>query len=85
MLKWQENFLAGESVKDPEEIKKKLNSGKPVLGIYLLTLSENPVNLMDIIPAAMLIQKSFLWNLSEDHRNGEGQRGSPGDGAKSDR
>ena len=49
MLKWQENFLAGESVKDPEEIKKKLNSGKPVLGIYLLTLSENPVNLMDII------------------------------------
>ena len=54
MLKWQENFLAGESVKDPEKIKKK-----PVLGIYLLTLSENPVNLMDIIPAAMLIQKSF--------------------------
>ena len=72
MLKWQENFLAGESVKDPEKIKKKLNSGKPVLGIYLLTLAENPVNLMDIIPA-------------EDHRNGEGQRGSPGDGAKSDR
>ena len=59
MLKWQENFLAGESVKNPEKIKKKLNSGKPVLGIYLLTLSENPVNLMDIIPAAMLIQKSF--------------------------
>mgnify|MGYP000599448054 CR=1 FL=1 len=61
MLKWQENFLAGESVKDPEKIKKKLNSGNPVLGIYLLTLSENPVNLMDIIPAAMamLIQKSF--------------------------
>ena len=59
MLKWQENFLAGEAVKDPEKIKKKLNSGKPVLGIYLLTLSENPVNLMDIIPAAMLIQKSF--------------------------
>ena len=24
MLKWQENFLAGESVKDPEKIKKKL-------------------------------------------------------------
>ena len=42
-----------------KKIKKKLNSGKPVLGIYLLTLSENPVNLMDIIPAAMLIQKSF--------------------------
>lgn len=53
-------FPYRESVKDPEKIKKKLNSGKPVLGIYLLTLSENPVNLMDIIPAAMLIQKSFM-------------------------
>ena len=59
MLKWQKNFLTGESVKDPEKIKKKLNSGKLVPGIYLLTLSETPLNLMDIIPAAMLIQRSF--------------------------
>ena len=59
MLIWQENFLTGGSVKNPEKIKKKLNDGKLVPGIYLLTLSENPSNLMDIIPAAMLIQKSF--------------------------
>ena len=59
MLKWQDNFLAGKSVKNPGKIKKKLNSGKLVPGIYLLTLSENPSNLMDIIPAAMLFQKSF--------------------------
>ena len=59
MLVWQENFLTGESVKNPNKIKKKLNNGKLVPGIYLLTLSENPSNLMDIIPAAMLIQKSF--------------------------
>ena len=44
---------------DLEAFLEQLNSGKPVLGIYLLTLAENPVNLMDIIPAAMLIQKSF--------------------------
>ena len=61
MLKWQENFLAGESVKDPEEIKKETEQRKTgYWAIYLLTLSENPVNLMDIIPAAMLIQKSFM-------------------------
>ena len=59
MLVWQEDFLTGESVKNPEKIKKKLNDGKLVPGIYLLTLSENPSNLMDIIPAAMLVQKSF--------------------------
>ena len=84
MLKWQENFLAGESVKDPEEIKKKLNSGKPVLGIYLLTLSENPES-DGYYSCSNADTEELLWNLSEDHRNGEGQRGSPGDGAKSDR
>ncbi len=59
MLVWQENFMTGESVKNPGKIKKKLNEGKLVPGIYLLTLSENPSNLMDIIPAAMLVQRSF--------------------------
>lgn len=85
MLKWQENFLAGESVKDPEEIKKKLNSGKPVLGIYLLTLSENSCESDGYYSCSNADTEELLWNLSEDHRNGEGQRGSPGDGAKSDR
>ena len=28
MLVWQENFLTGESVKNPNKIKKKLNNGK---------------------------------------------------------
>ena len=28
MLKWQENFLAGESVKNPEKIKKKTEQRK---------------------------------------------------------
>ena len=107
MLKWQENFLAGESVKDPEKIKKKLNSGKPVLGIYLLTLSEkgdkcpepvfrcsghlSPYSVRESCESdgyyscSNADTEELLWNLSEDHRNGEGQRGSPGDGAKSDR
>ena len=59
MLKWQKNFLTGETVKKPKKIKKKLDAGKFVYDIYLLTLSDNPDNLMDIIPAAMLLQKSF--------------------------
>ncbi len=59
MLVWQENFMTGESVRNPGKIKKKLNGGKLVPGIYLLTLSENPSNLLDIIPAAMLVQRSF--------------------------
>ena len=85
MLKWQENFLAGESVKDPEEIKKKLNSGKPVLGILSPYSVRESCESDGYYSCSNADTEELLWNLSEDHRNGEGQRGSPGDGAKSDR
>lgn len=59
MLKWKENYLVSENIKNPEKIKQKLEKGKLTYDIYLLTLSENPDNLLDIIAAPMLIQKSF--------------------------
>lgn len=59
MLKWQKNYYVGEKVEDSRRIKRKINAGKYVHGIYLLTLSDNPSNLMEIVPAAMLMQKSF--------------------------
>ena len=59
MLKWKKDYLTGEGVEDPEKIKNKLDAGKYVHGIYLLTLSDNPSNLFEIIPAAMLLQKSY--------------------------
>ena len=59
MLKWQRKLYTGESVKEPRKIRRKIEAGKLVPGIYLLTLSENPANVMEIIPAAMLIQRSY--------------------------
>lgn len=59
MLRWQDGYRIGEGVKKAEKVKNRLDSGKFVHGIYLLTLSENPANIMDVIPAAMLVQKSF--------------------------
>ena len=59
MLKWKKDYLTGEGVEDPEKIKNKLDAGKYVHGIYLLTLSDNPSNMFEIIPAAMLLQKSY--------------------------
>lgn len=85
MLKWQENFLAGESVKDPEKIKKKLNSGKPVSGHLSPYSVRESCESDGYYSCSNADTEELLWNLSEDHRNGEGQRGSPGDGAKSDR
>lgn len=58
MLKWNRDLLIGERIKDIRKIQKKLNSGKPVPGIYLITLSDNPSNLMEILPALTLIQET---------------------------
>lgn len=58
MLKWHENFYIGENVRDAEKIRQKLDQGKLVPGIYLLTLSDNPHNILEILPAVMLFQKT---------------------------
>lgn len=58
MLEWLANYYTGDGVNNPRKIQSKINAGKLVPGIYLLTLSANPGNLLEIIPAAMLVQKS---------------------------
>lgn len=59
MLKWQKKYYVGESVKEPHKIKRKINAGKLAPGIFLLTLSNNPENICEIVPAAMLMQKAY--------------------------
>ena len=63
MLTWQGGYRIGEGVKKAEKVKSRLDAGKFVQGIYLLTLSENPANIMDVIPSAMLLQKSFTGSV----------------------
>lgn len=56
MLKWQENYYVGEGIKKPENVRQKIDQGKMAPGVYLLTLSPNPDNLMEILPAITLVQ-----------------------------
>lgn len=58
MLKWKKNYYIGEGVKAPVKVQAEINAGKPVPGIYLVTLSDNPGNIMEIVPAVMLAQKA---------------------------
>lgn len=58
MLKWNKDLRVGEGVKKADKIRRKLNHGKIVPGIYLITFSENPRNLLEIIPALTMIQQS---------------------------
>ena len=60
MLRWQKNYYVGKSVEEPRRIKRKINAGKFVPGIFLLTLSNNPENLCEIVPAVMLMQKAYV-------------------------
>lgn len=60
MLKWIDDYYIGETVRNVEDIRQKLEQGKLVQGIYLLTLSENPHNILEIIPAVTLFQKTAV-------------------------
>ena len=59
MAEWMKGFYIGEGVKNPRRTKQRIDSGKITPGIYLVTLSDNPNHLMEIIPALMLLQKPF--------------------------
>mgnify|MGYP004506684139 FL=1 len=58
MLKWCKDLRIGENVKKADRIRRKLNHGKIVPGVYLITFSENPHNILEIIPALTMIQQS---------------------------
>ncbi|MCD8155337.1 MAG: hypothetical protein LUF78_11780 [Clostridiales bacterium] len=55
MLKWSKDLYIRD-VDKMAEIRRRLEQGKLVRGVYLLTLSETPGNLMEILPASVLVQ-----------------------------
>ncbi|MDD5803910.1 hypothetical protein ACTQWG_05265 [Blautia sp. HCP3S3_H10_1] len=65
MLKWRENYYVGDGIKDAPKAQKRIDAGKMALGVYLVTLSENPGNLLEIVPSYMLIQKSYYARCPE--------------------
>lgn len=60
MLDWYVELYTGKSIekKDVHKIIHKINRGKAVPGIYLLTLSQHPDNVLEILPALNLAQKA---------------------------
>jgi hypothetical protein len=59
MLKWFKNLYVGDTVtKQENRIIWKVNHGVGVWDVYLITLATNSDNLLDIISANMLLQKT---------------------------
>ena len=62
MLKWCKDLRIGEGVKRADKIRRKLNHGKIVPGVYLITFSENPRNLLEILPdLTMMLTLPFFF------------------------
>lgn len=58
MLNWYKNLYMGNTAKKKEKhIRRKVNAGKPAIGVYLITLAANPQNHLEIISAIQLQQK----------------------------
>lgn len=68
MLKWCRDLRIGESVKKTDRIRRKLNHGKIVPGVYLITFSENPRNLLEIHTGSDNDPAERGRYLSGDHR-----------------
>lgn len=57
---WYQEFYAGESIEPKKEkVKWKILHNAGQLDIYVIALSSNPANLLDIISAKELMQKSY--------------------------
>lgn len=59
MLKWYKKLYIGDNAKKKaSKIIWKVNHKKPQFDIYLITLAANPSNLLEIISANQLLQKT---------------------------
>ena len=60
MLKWYKKLYIGDNAKKKvPSVIKKVNQGKLQYDIYLITLASNEKNLLEIIQANQLIQKTL--------------------------
>lgn len=58
MLKWIKDYTVSERIRDPEKVRRKIDAGEAVLGIFLITKSYNEHNLLEIVPAISLVQRN---------------------------
>ena len=62
MLDWKNNYYLEGDIRFPERTRKKIQKRKFVPEIYLITFSHNKENLLEILPATVLIQKAAYEN-----------------------
>ena len=48
MLKWMKDYYIGDDIKNPTRARARITAGKFVPDIYVVTLSDNPGNILEI-------------------------------------
>lgn len=78
MITWSEKlYIGGLAEKKCNKIMKKLEKGKLVPGVFLITRPSNASNLLDILPAAELLfpyykqQELVVYGLAENKAEAE--------------
>lgn len=57
MLRWSKRLYTDKSIRNPDKIRERIDGRRLVPGVYLLTLSDHADQLLEIVPAASLVQK----------------------------
>ncbi len=59
-MRWYRSLFVGTTAeKTKNQIVEKLNSNKPQLNVFVLTLPSNEKNLLDIFPSNILLQPYY--------------------------
>ena len=58
MLKWIKDYTVSERIRNSEKVRRKIDAGEAVPGIFLITKSYNEHNLLEIVPAISLVQRN---------------------------
>ena len=59
-MKWLKDLYVGESISGKEQrIKWKINHNAGTINIYVIAFASNKANLLDVIPAAELLQRAY--------------------------
>lgn len=59
-MQFMGSLYVGEKLSSTEyKIVEKVHKGKVVMNLYLLVISENPDNMLDIIPEKEIMQKHY--------------------------
>ena len=56
------NYYIGDGVKNPTRVRARITAGKCVPDIYIVTLSDNPGNILEILPAVTLALNDWSYN-----------------------